>query len=133
MGHHVLSPQPYCLVLNHLVLLNTQCHSPKLFGVGRQSCELHPPPSHVERVDDGHGGGGRDGAARRHVRQSGGGERLVALSVDGGRGEPVKDVKLDAVRDGYGEQAGGEPTVKSPRTALLDTIMKLDKNTDVHM
>ena len=70
-------------------------------------------------MDDGHGGGGRDGAARRHARQAGCGERLVALSVDGGRGEPVKDVKLDAVRDGYGEQAGGEPAVKSPRSALL--------------
>ena len=68
---------------------------------------------------DGHGDGGRDGAARRHARQAGGGERLAALSVDGGRGEPVEDVELDAVHDGNGEQAGGKSTVKSPKTALL--------------
>ena len=70
-------------------------------------------------MDDGDADGGGDGAARRHVREAGRGERLASRSVDSGGGEPVVDVELDAVHDGNGEQAGGKAAVKSSGTALL--------------
>ena len=93
-------------------------HSPKLFsGVGIQSGELHPPPGDVERVDDGDGSGARDGAACRHVGQAGG-----RISVYDGGGEPVEDVKLDAVGDGDGEQTGRESPIESSRSTLLQQL-----------